>query len=356
LLVTADSSLLDDLLRLAAAAGAEVQVAHDLGAARSSWAAAPLVVLGPDCAGAGSPSALRPAWLTRRADVVLVGEDRHDPAVWQRAVELGAAHVIFLPDAEGWLVERFADAVEGHRPSSRTFCVLAGRGGAGASTLAAALAITGMRRGCQSLLIDGDPLGGGIDLLLGGEDTAGLRWPDFADAAGRVSAQALHDALPRMDALTILSWDRGDLLTVSAGAMQAVLAAAQRGNDLVVVDLPRSLDAAAEHALNRCDVALMVVPAEVRATASAARVATAAALVAPDLRVVVRGPSPAGLEPEVVAEALGLPLAGFLRPEPGLAAALERGEAPAGRGRGPLAEFCASFLSVTGAGSRRAAA
>jgi hypothetical protein len=45
-----------------------------------------------------------------------------------------------------------------------------------------------------------------------------------------------------------------------------------------------------------------------------------------------------------VAEALGLPLAGTLRPEPGLPVALERGEAP-GTGRGPLARLCQRLLA-----------
>jgi hypothetical protein len=42
----------------------------------------------------------------------------------------------------------------------------------------------------------------------------------------------------------------------------------------------------------------------------------------------------------VVARALGLPLAGTLRPEPTVCQALERGEAPTADGRGPLAELC----------------
>ncbi|MCU1591641.1 MAG: hypothetical protein JWP11_2897, partial [Frankiales bacterium] len=63
-----------------------------------------------------------------------------------------------------------------------------------------------------------------------------------------------------------------------------------------------------------------------------------------DLRLVVRGPAPSGLGPDEIAGALGLPLAGFLRPEPGLDAALERGEPPARRSRGPLAVLCESVL------------
>ena len=68
LLVTADPSILDDLLRLAATAGVEVDVAHDLPAARRSWNAAPLVVLGPDLLDRCSA-----ARLGRRGRVVVLG-------------------------------------------------------------------------------------------------------------------------------------------------------------------------------------------------------------------------------------------------------------------------------------------
>ena len=226
--------------------------------------------------------------------------------------------------------------------------VLGGRGGAGATTLASALAVTAARRSLRTLVVDGDPLGGGIDLALGGEDSDGLRWPDLASTRGRVSGGALRDVLPRVHDLTILSWDRGDLLSIPVDAMRSVLAGARRGCDLVVIDLPRRLDDSAAEALSIARPALLVVPAEIRATASAARVASAATLVSSDLRVVVRGPAPSRLDAELVAESLGLPLEGELRAEPGLAAALERGEPPASRGRGPLAAFCADFLDRQG--------
>ena len=68
--------------------------------------------------------------------------------------------------------------------------------------------------------------------------------------------------------------------------------------------------------------------------------------------VVVRGPAPSALDAEVVAQALGLPLAGRCRPEPGLASALERGDPP-GRTRGPLATLADALLADV-AGSRSA--
>lgn len=339
LLVTADLDLLDDVLRLGAAAGAELEVAADLTAARASWATAPVVMVGGDLAEAAAGSRL-----PRRDDVVIVGTDLDDAEVWRRAVGLGADHVVFLPDAEPWLVDLLADAAEGRPRAAPVVGVLGGRGGAGATSLASALAVTGVRRGRRTMLIDADPLGGGIDLVLGGESAGGLRWPELAGTRGRVSGTALRDALPRVDELTVLSWDRGDALSIPPEAMAALLAAAERGSDLVVVDLPRRADDAARCAMERAAVVLLVVPAEVRAAAAAARVATSAGLYCRDLRVVVRGPAPAGLPAEAVADSLGLPLAGSIKAEPGLAAALERGEPPARRGRGPLAAFCAGFL------------
>jgi hypothetical protein len=60
--------------------------------------------------------------------------------------------------------------------------------------------------------------------------------------------------------------------------------------------------------------------------------------------VVVRGPAPGHLGARDVATALGLPLAGALRPEAGLSGALERGEAPGASGRGPLATLCQRLI------------
>src|SRR5215471_1784732 len=98
--------------------------------------------------------------------------------------------------------------------------------------------------------------------------------------------------------------------------MRTVLDAGARETGLVVVDLPRRPDDAARAALSRCDAVLLLVPAEVRAVASAGRVANAVGPFVRDLRVVVRGPAPTSLEPELVAESLGLALAGWCRAEP----------------------------------------
>ena len=339
LLVTSDPALLDDLLRLAAAGGVEVDVAADLVTARRRWSRAPLVLLGHDLVDRCARSRL-----PRRPQVVLVGRDLDDAGVWQRAVEVGAEHVVFLPDAEPWLATALAEAVEGPAPAAPLIAVLGGRGGGGATVLACALAVTAVRRGLRTLLVDGDPLGGGIDLVFGAEQQAGLRWPDLGATRGRVPAAALAEALPQMQGLAVLSWDRGEAAPLAAEAVRAVLGAARRTHELVVVDLPRAVDEAAREVLEAATTTLLVLPAEVRAAAAASRVAASVGALCDDLRVVVRGPGPGGVGAQDVARALGLPLAGQAKAEPGLDLALERGEPPGSRARSPLGLLCDDLL------------
>ncbi|SDZ35664.1 helicase/secretion neighborhood CpaE-like protein [Micromonospora pattaloongensis] len=342
LVVTGDAELLDDLLRLAAAGGTELDVAPDPAAARSRYAAAPLVFVGVDQAQA----CLR-ARLPRRPRVVLVGRSDGDDKPWHQAELLGAEHVALLPAAEPWLVDRFAERAPGSTTATaaRVIGVVGGRGGAGASVLAGALAVTGTRAGLRTLLVDADPLGGGLDLVLGWEQLDGLRWPGLTETDGRVDPPALVRALPSRGDLVVLSWDRGDLLEVPVEAMAATMDAGRRGRDLVVVDLPRHLDDAAVVALQATDHVFVVVPAELRATAAAARVIAAVAPHCAELSVVVRGPAPGRLKAREVARALDLPLVGTLRPEPGLSRGMERGEAPTAGGRGPLAALCQRIVA-----------
>jgi secretion/DNA translocation related CpaE-like protein len=339
LVVTADADLLDDILRLAAAGGSEVEVAPDPAGARPRFAAAPLVVIGLD----QLEPCLR-ARLPRRTPLIVVGRGPLPEDTWALAERFGTVHVVALPEAEAWLVDRFAE-----RPDAgvrgRVLAVIGGRGGAGASILAGGLAMTASRSGHRTLLVDGDPLGGGLDLLFGWENVEGVRWPALAAAEGRVDPPALLEALPHRGDLVLLSFDREQLPAVPSEAMAATIDAGRRGRDVVVADLPRHLDDAAALALQAADRTVLIVPAELRATAAAVRVARAVRLHCDDIALVVRGPAPGKLRPREVARALGLPLAGSLRPDPGMCQALERGEPPAADGKGPLADLCRDLVT-----------
>jgi secretion/DNA translocation related CpaE-like protein len=350
LVVTADLDLLDDLLRIAAEVDVMVDVAPDATAAGRWFGAAPMVLVGidaaDDCARASLP---------HRSGVVLVGRyEQAGPPDWPVALDLWAEHLATLPAAEPWLRDRIGRL--SRAADARMVAVLGGRGGAGASVLAAGLAVTAARSGMRTLLVDADPLGGGVDLVLGWEGLDGLRWPALTQTSGRVSPPALVEVLPQRGELVVLSWDRGEVLGVPAEAMASALDAGRRGQDLVVVDLPRRLDDASVLALGAADRAFLMVPAELRACAAAARVAAVAAPHCSSLSVVVRGPAPGGLRGPDVAAALGLPLAGTLRPEPGLARGLERGQPPARDGRGPLATLCHQLLGELGLGPAKAVA
>jgi secretion/DNA translocation related CpaE-like protein len=339
LLVTADPGALDDLSRLAALAGVEAAVVPDLAEVRRQWDLAPLVVLGDDVL--DRLAAARPG---RRDGVVVLGRDVDDPHLWQRAVEVGAERVVMLPDDERWLVEALADAAEGRAGRGTVLAVVGGRGGAGATTFACALAQTAARRGSGTVLVDGDPLGGGVDVVFRAETAEGMRWPDLASSRGRVPAAALARALPRAGELALLSWDRGPAFDIPVEAVRSVLSAARRSHDLVVGDLPRHVDDAAREVLLAATTTFLVVPAEVRAVAAAARVAARLVDLCQDVRLVVRGPAPSGLSGGEVAGALKLPLAGELRPEPSLARSLEEGVPPGERRGSPLAALCRTLL------------
>ncbi|MFB9964973.1 septum site-determining protein Ssd [Sinosporangium siamense] len=336
LIVTHDEDLLDDLLRIAAAAGVELDVAHAAVHARPFWTRAPMVVVGDDAADAVARMAPPP-----RDRVLLVTKREDDAATWRRCVAIGAQGVVELPAAERRLVDEFADAVEPVTRAGLTICVVGGRGGAGASVLAAALAVSGSRRRLRTLLVDADPLGGGIDTLLGQEAAEGARWSDLVAREGRISCTALHAALPSIDELAVLAFHRGSAEAIPAEAMRSVLQAGQRGFDLVVVDLPRHLNPAAAEALTRATSTLLVVTADVRGVLSSGQVLTCLQQHTGDVRAVVRE---GVLDEEVVCESLGIPRAGILSDQPRLALALNRGDPPPLGSRTPLARLCATFL------------
>jgi secretion/DNA translocation related CpaE-like protein len=194
------------------------------------------------------------------------------------------------------------------------------------------------------MLIDGDPLGGGIELALGIEHDPGDRWPKLLNASGRVSAAALRSALPSVDGLSVLSWDQSDVTVLPPDTMSSVIGAAQRSTDLVVLDLPRRADPAVEEGFIRSTATLLVVPCDVRSVAAAKRLSGPLRAVAGDLRVVARDTRP-GLAPTDVASHLSLPLATKLDHDRNLPTAMDQGHFPLSP-RSPLARTATTLLNL----------
>ncbi|MEY9214199.1 septum site determining protein [Thermobifida halotolerans] len=345
LVVTDDAELLDDLLRLAAAANVEVTVVPSAARCGRYWTDAPLVAVGVDLVGA-----LAHTEPQRHPNAVVVGRTSAAPTsdvgVYADALRLGAREVLTLPDDEEHVVDLLTESTErlsGHAP---LVAVVGGRGGAGASLLAVALALAGRRARLRTVLVDTDPLGGGLDLLLGAERVPGSRWEEFSDRQGRMVWSALRDALPHAHGIPVVTWNaRRPCAPIPPSAVRTVLNAAARGSELLVADLPRSLDAAAREVLRRATVTLLVLPADVYSVVAAERLVPMLRELVPDLRLVVRGASPDGLSAETVTASLGLPLAGELTDEPGLSRLLDRGDPPARQSRSPLAAFGDAFVT-----------
>ncbi|GAA1091990.1 septum site-determining protein Ssd [Nocardiopsis metallicus] len=365
LIATSDPDLLDDLLRLAAAAATEVSISSSPEQALRAWDRAPLVVVGQDLEralrAAEPPPHPRVAVVSRSgvpqsaanggrgtggADEVRTADslDCRDGTNTRNGREMregGTAYL--LPRDESALVDLFASVSD--RPPAPVVSVVGGRGGAGASLLAVALSLAGERAGRSTALLDADPLGCGPDIYLGCDHTradARTGWDDLLRQRGRMPWRTLRDGLPKAGRVDVLTWsrgggsDRGHPLPV--GAVRSALASARRGTDLVVVDLPRSFDPATTVFLNHSALVLVVVPADVYSVVSAARMTHRLQQESDRVRVVVRG-ARGGLSTEVVAKSLGVRLGADLPAEPGLSRLLRAGDVPAQHPRSPLARY-----------------
>ena len=345
LMVTADDTLRDELLRLAAAAGVAPDVVSDPAAALRAWARAPVVMVGVDVA-----AALADLAPDRRDGVHVVGWGPVEAGLFRVGMSLGAENVAELPRSEGWLVETLTDLGETGRPRGLVVGVIGGSGGAGATTLACALGQSAARQG-DVVILDCDPLGPGLDRVLGLDGCDGFRWDALCQTTGRLSARALREALPRRDRLGVLTWHAGSTATLQAFAVREALSAARRGHDTVVVDLPRTPDPLVDELVSRCDVLLVVVVPTVAGVASAGRLcARHEGRARPGL--VLRGH---GIAEREVARAARVPVVASVPHQRRLGESIDLGLGPVRSPRSPLGRACTDLLAAL-AGADRAAA
>jgi secretion/DNA translocation related CpaE-like protein len=263
-------------------------------------------------------------------------------AAWASAVELGAERVAVLPTDEAWLLSRASSAVRS--PAERGWLVAVGGscGGAGASTLATAVALAA---GPRVLLVDGDPWGGGLDLLLGAERADGLRWPGLATLRGRVAGDALLAALPEVRGVHVLASAREGPEPVPEEAFVAVVEAARSVGCSVVVDVSRSGPPGASAVVGEADLAVLVVPGRLRA-ATAARLLVAAPGSAWSSAQLVAGRVPGGLDPDEVESVVGRPVLAELPHDRSAVPRGERGEPPDLATRSPLGVVARRILAA----------
>jgi len=230
-LVSADARLVHLAQASAVAVGASLAVVGDPEDLRALWRASPAVLIGSD------QIEKVVTWaLPRREQVYLVGHEGSYQDLCRWSVPLGAC-VIQLPDGNKWL----SRVIAGHAASSKSGIVVGitpGVPGVGASTLCVGLGILAQRRSMKVALVDCDDLGGGLDLILGAENTPGWRWDKLRNAAGQIAD--IGPMLPSPEGITLVSMERADPQPVPGEALEAVVDCLARTHDLVLVDLGRA--------------------------------------------------------------------------------------------------------------------
>ena len=128
-----------------------------------------------------------------------------------------------------------------------TIAVLGCCGGVGASTFAAVLAWV-----AGGVLVDLDPVAGGVDVLLGIEQVPGARWSGLRLGGGHLDPELLATGLPRWRGVRVLAADTGP-------AEEAVGAVCGAASELapVTLDAPRLPCPLREAALVAADVVLV---------------------------------------------------------------------------------------------------
>ncbi|MFW0786577.1 septum site-determining protein Ssd [Gordonia sp. CPCC 206044] len=313
----------DDVARCAAAAGYRLVTAEPA-RCRREWLRSDAVAV--DLHALELLRDLRPP---RRDGVVVITDAEPPTAIWRSAVDLGAEHVVALPDDEARLVGILTDFRAPQRNPAGAVAVVGGHGGAGATTLAAAVALECADRAGRVLLLDVDEFGAGIDLALGIENTGGLRWQDLTLEGGAVRGDTLHSALPHVhDRLSVLAPRRDGARRIGVDAVLATMDAGRVHGDIVVVDLPRATGAVADAVLDSVDLVVIVTTATVSGVAASRTVHTWVSGHAATGGVAVRGPAPSGLRCTEIAAAVGAPLIVGYRSDPGLPTRMDSGRLP----------------------------
>lgn len=217
--------------------------------------------------------------------------------------------VVPLPSGTAHLVGILSTPVEA---SGSLVVVVGAVGGCGTSTVAAALAVRASGPG-RTLLVEADPRGPGIDLLLGLEAEQGLRVGDVRSELGGPDPDALWSAVPEAaPGCGVLARARdaspADARTAAPAAVQSAAlgaALAHRGaGGLVVCDGGR---AEIGNALpGRADLVVVVTRSDLQGAVAAGEVARSGAGGAARVHLLVRSHRGDPVHPADVAESVGM--------------------------------------------------
>jgi pilus assembly protein CpaE len=250
---------------------------------------------------------------------VLVVGDSTDLAFYRRLTRgLGVLEYLAKPLNRDLVAQHFLplvagrDGADGVVRGGRVVSVLGARGGVGASTIAANLALLlAEEKRHHTLLLDPDLHAGTLSLLLGGEPGGGFRQaleaPDRVDEllVERV-AQRLKERLHLMAAEESLD----SLPRVEDGAARQLIEVVRRRYNVVLVDLPRAPSALNRELLEESPQRVIVMDPSLAAVRDALRHlahGNGPGQFGPPLLVLIQGGAPGMLSRKQVQAALGRP-------------------------------------------------
>ncbi|MCP2341147.1 hypothetical protein [Actinomadura rupiterrae] len=221
LLITSDCEVMDRIHQLAASV--PVWTCDPDQVTAQLWNTARLILID-----ARATADLVELDLPQRRDVILLltDPDALDARIGDPAAALSLSQVTTLDDPEDWIGRRIQAAAA---PASFTVAIVGAQGGIGASTLAGHVAVAAANTGRDTVLIDADPMGGGL---------------------------ACAD--PDRSVLTLLTQGEDGMLVIPPDLMAATIEEARMHVPLVIVDLPRHPDAATALATALADLTILV--------------------------------------------------------------------------------------------------
>jgi len=231
--------------------------------------------------------------------------------------------------------------------------VVGGSGGVGASVLTAAIAVRAAQAGLRAACLDGDRLGGGLDVTLGIEQERGVRWPDLGGARGRIDGPELLRRLPSIDSVAVLSFDRARDVQLTAEIVHEALLSLSVAVDLVVVDLPRPDHEIFGALAPSVDAMVLLAGSGICDLAGASAIAEHLIRACPDVWLCLRTSGKGSHFADTVAGALDLPLLAMVREEVSLAADVLHGIPPGTSDKGALAAAADTVLARCLVGARR---
>ena len=211
--------------------------------------------------------------------------------------------------------------------------------------------------------MDGDRLGGGLDVTLGIEQEHGVRWPDLAGARGRLDGPELLRRLPSVDGVPVLSFDRARDVRLDPEIAPEALRALSDAVDLVVLDLPRPDHEVFTALAPSLDAMILLAGSGIRDLAGASAIAEHLIRACADpcseacseIWLCLRTSGKGSHFADTVAAALDLPLLAVVREEPSLAADVLHGIPPGSSARGGLAAAADKVLARCVVGAQGAA-